>query len=255
MSALIQLAALFLSVLLHGVIIVFLLFGWHQKPPELQINRPQVVKATLVELEAKAPPQVQEQPKPDVAAQQEREAELARQEAQKEQERRAAEEAEKKRVADEKEKAEEQQRLEEEQRKQEEQRIAEEKRLQEEQARIDEFNEALAAEEGYQAELASQEVVGSVGAMIRQQVVQQWSPPPSSRKDMVAILKVTMVPTGRLVQVDVIESSGNAAFDRSVVQAVQKAQPFDMVKTLDSVVFEKNFREFRFLFSPQDLRL
>ena len=91
--------------------------------------------------------------------------------------------------------------------------------------------------------------------MIQQKVSQNWNSPPSARRGMVATVRVNMVPTGRVVNVDIAESSGNAAFDLAVVQAVQKAQPFESVRELDPAVFERNFREFSFRFDPQNLRL
>lgn len=253
MSAFTYALATSLSILMHGLLVFFLTYSWQHKAPEFEVKRPQVVQATLVELEAKAPVKPPENNVIDLTQKRAQEAEAqAKAEAEKkriqqEREKKAQEDAEKKRLE-----AERQKELEEKQRLEEEQRLAAEEQ---ERRRIEEFNEALAAEEGYEVSVAAQEMVASVGALIRQQVVQQWSPPPSARRDMVAILSVTMVPTGRLVQVDLVEGSGNSAFDRSVVQAVQKAQPFDVVKTLDSSVFEQNFRVFRFRFSPQDLRL
>jgi colicin import membrane protein len=66
-------------------------------------------------------------------------------------------------------------------------------------------------------------------------------------------VRVRLVPTGEIVSVDVEESSGNDAFDRSVIQAVRKSERF-LVPT-DSRQFERNFRSFTVLFRPEDLRL
>ena len=227
-------------------------YGWPQKSPEIQIRQPQVVQASLVELEEKAPVKAPENKVIDLTAQRQREAdERARQDAERKRiaaEKKAREEAEKKRLEEEKRQAE----LEEQRRREEEQRLAQEAA---EQRRIDEFNQALSAEEGYQATISSQELAASVSALIRQKVGQYWNSPPSARRGMVATVRVSMVPTGRIVQVDIAESSGNSAFDLAVMQAVQKAQPFESVKTLDSATFEQNFREFSFRFDPQNLRL
>jgi len=70
---------------------------------------------------------------------------------------------------------------------------------------------------------------------------------------MEALLKVHLVPTGEVVDVALVKSSGNDAFDRSAVLAVQKAGRF-MVPS-DSSEFERNFRQFEVLFRPEDLRL
>ena len=82
-------------------------------------------------------------------------------------------------------------------------------------------------------------------------VVQSWSRPPSARNDMSAIVLVELFPSGDLNTVGVIESSGNAAFDRSAVNAVRRAAPFDVPD--DLALFEANFRSFTLNFRPEDL--
>ena len=253
MSAATYSIAVVLSLLMHGLIIFLMSYGWQHQPAQLEIRQPlQVVKASLVELEAKAPPKAPEREVIDLTAQRQREVEeRARQEAERKRidaEKQAKEEAEKKRLEEEKREKE----LEEERQREEAERLVQEEA---ERRRIEEFNDALSEEEGYEANIASQELVASVSSLIRQKVGQQWNSPPSARRGMVATVSVTMVPTGRIVQVDIVESNGNAAFDLAVIQAVQKAQPFESVKTLDPAVFEQNFREFRFRFDPQNLRL
>ena len=88
---------------------------------------------------------------------------------------------------------------------------------------------------------------------IQREIVQNWSRPPSARNGMEALLKVFLVPTGEVVNVTVVKSSGNGAFDRSAVLAVQKVQRFQVPN--NSRQFERNFREFAVLFRPEDLRL
>jgi colicin import membrane protein len=88
---------------------------------------------------------------------------------------------------------------------------------------------------------------------IQREIIQNWSRPPSARNGMQAILRVFLVPTGDVVNVVVEESSGNDAFDRSAMLAVNKARRF--LVPSDSRQFEKNFRQFVVLFRPEDLRL
>ncbi|MFT7684954.1 MAG: colicin import membrane protein [Candidatus Azotimanducaceae bacterium] len=88
---------------------------------------------------------------------------------------------------------------------------------------------------------------------IQREIVQNWSRPPTARNGMQAILRVFLVPTGDVVNVVVEESSGNDAFDRSAILAVNKARRF--IVPTDSRQFEKNFRQFVVLFRPEDLRL
>jgi len=90
-------------------------------------------------------------------------------------------------------------------------------------------------------------------AQIQRDIIQNWSRPPSARNGMQALLRVFLVPTGEIVDVVVEESSGNAAFDRSAMLAVNKTERF--LVPSESRQFERNFREFTILFRPMDLRL
>ena len=86
---------------------------------------------------------------------------------------------------------------------------------------------------------------------INQTIVVQWSRPPSARNDMQARFQVELIPSGEVLSVLLLETSGNGAFDRSAEVAIRKAGPFEMPPDHD--LFEANFRRFTLLFAPQDL--
>ncbi|MDG2459299.1 MAG: TonB family protein [Luminiphilus sp.] len=93
-----------------------------------------------------------------------------------------------------------------------------------------------------------------VAATIRAAIINRWTRPPSARNGMMAILSIQLVPTGEVVGVGVVESSGHAAFDRSAMTAVERAGRFPEVAKLDHRLFESNFRRFQLVFKPEDLR-
>jgi colicin import membrane protein len=86
---------------------------------------------------------------------------------------------------------------------------------------------------------------------IYQSVKNNWSRPPSARNGMEATLLVELVPTGDVVNVTVVKSSGDAAFDRSAEAAVRSARRFQVPPESD--MFERYFRRFTLLFRPEDL--
>jgi colicin import membrane protein len=98
------------------------------------------------------------------------------------------------------------------------------------------------------------ELSASYASLIQQTVINYWSRPPSARNGMEALLTIQLIPTGEVVSVSVTESSGNSAFDRSAVNAVEKAGSFPELQNLPTGEFEKTFRRFRLLFRPEDLR-
>jgi len=93
-----------------------------------------------------------------------------------------------------------------------------------------------------------------VAATIRASVINRWTRPPSARNGMVSILSIQLVPTGEVVGVSVLQSSGNTAFDRSAITAVERTGRFPEVAKLDNRTFEVNFRRFQLIFKPEDLR-
>ncbi len=113
------------------------------------------------------------------------------------------------------------------------------------------FSDALAKETEALSDEKSEQAAQTYAQGIYQLIVANWSRPPSARNGMQAKLMVELVPTGAVVGVTIISSSGNEAFDRSAEQAVRKVGKFDVPK--DPILFEKYFRRFPVLFKPEDL--
>lgn len=112
---------------------------------------------------------------------------------------------------------------------------------------------AIAAEQGARKAVTDDEKAMAYVAQIQREIIQNWSRPPSARNGMQALLRVVLIPTGEVIDVQVEQSSGNSAFDRSALQAVRKSERFVVPDRLRQ--FERDFREFTVLFRPEDLRL
>lgn len=82
-------------------------------------------------------------------------------------------------------------------------------------------------------------------------VVSNWSRPPSARNDMEAVVRVELLPSGELNSVAIVTSSGNAAYDRSTLAAVNAVEKFRVPE--DSELFEQRFRSFLLRFHAKDL--
>ncbi|MFK7828148.1 MAG: TonB family protein [Congregibacter sp.] len=117
-----------------------------------------------------------------------------------------------------------------------------------------ELTDALDAEDSVQVAVTAEQMSASYAALIRETVVNSWSRPPSARNGMEALLAIQLVPTGEIVSVSVVRSSGNSSFDRSAMNAIEKAGSFPELRNLPTREFEKTFRRFQLLFRPEDLR-
>ena len=230
---------LLLAVALHGAAVYALYSGWNPEQTRENVIKPRTVMANLLVLEPKAKPKPKAAPPKPAARQQPAPApakpkpdpRIAERKRAEDAAKRAAEEAQREKARKE---AERQERL----------------------ARLSELaqtslDEAI-AEESAALQAGTEEMVAqSYRLGIYELVRQNWSRPPSARNGMSAKLLVELIPTGELVAVSIVESSGNAAFDRSAEQAVRRARRFEVPE--DNGVFERHFRQFYFLFQPEDL--
>lgn len=222
-----------LALLLHCGIFALLLQNWEPETDDLRLYEPRAIEAKLIVMEKPAPPPVpNSEPKPTPAPQPasppkpKPEPAPMRTPPVEQPPKPDPEEA----------------------------RRAEEER--ERQERLRELSEqstqlALAEELADLRDAEADVETMTYAAAIRQAIVEAWSRPPSARLGMQARLRVDLVPSGDLLAVTTLDSSGNPAFDRSAEVAVRKVGRFDVPK--ESRLFEKSFRRFTLLFKPEDL--
>ena len=98
---------------------------------------------------------------------------------------------------------------------------------------------------------SSVEEISYYSNLIRDQVIINWKQPSSAKKGMSAEILITLVPTGEIVQVKLIKTSGNQAFDSSALNAIQKVSKFDGLD-MGRRLFDNNFRKFTLVFNPEN---
>mgnify|MGYP001814998086 CR=1 FL=1 len=224
---------------------------------EAKRKRIEAEKARAVEEKQKAEARKKAEAKKQVEARKKAEAEKQRKaeekkkaEAKKQAEAKKKAEAEAKRKADEKKKAEAKKQAEakkkaeaEKQRKakEEAQRKAAEKEMQ----------DRLAAEQEHlatQRRSAMQRMIDEYVLYIQEKVQRSWIRPPSSGGELSCTVEVRLIPSGEVIDAQIVRSSGNAAFDRSVEAAVFKASPLPVPPDPDVM---EQFRTLRFEFKPE----
>jgi colicin import membrane protein len=196
------------------------------------------------EAEAKQKAKAEAKRKAELAAKQKAEAAKKRQE----EEKRKAEAEEKRQEEAKRKAAAEKKRQEEAKRK-----AAAEKKRQEEaerKAAEAEMQARLAAEQdrmATQRRSAMQRMIDEYVLYIQEKVQRSWIRPPSSGAGLSCTVEVRLIPSGEVIDAQIVRSSGNAAFDRSVEAAVFKASPLPVPP--DAEVMEQ-FRSLRFEFKP-----
>lgn len=267
--------SILLALLLHGSVIGALLFFQRAETQVIEIVQPPSVKANLVGENPQARnQQIQEQKQAqriqDQRAAQRREEERrqaqvreAEQQAQQQRQQEAAREAERKRVAQldrdrevqrqaDQQKAREQKQREDQARAEQERRRQQELAAQQQQRRQEQAQRDAQAQAQAQAAVEG-EAVMSYTTMIHDVVQQNWSRPPSARNGMVAVLRITLVPTGDIIDVEIVRSSGDYAFDSAAESAVYRANRFTELQGMPTQLFNRNFRSFLLTFRPEDL--
>lgn len=221
---------LMLALLLHAAALAALHGGWlPRQERSVQAFKPQIVNSTLIVMQPKAKPKPKPPPRKPAAAAPAKAPAKAQAKPKPQPKPPAQPDAE----------AEQRQRQEQERQR----RLAELAQAS--------FAEALASEASELEQEEDEARAQSYRFGIYQRVVAEWSRPPSARNGMEARLLVELIPTGEVVGVTVVESSGSGAFDRSAEAAVRKARTFEVPRQAD--LFERHFRRFSLLFRPEDL--
>lgn len=123
---------------------------------------------------------------------------------------------------------------------------AERQRKEEEELLLAQMKEEQAALDAAKRTLLDQQQVEYI-SQIQSAVENKWIRPADLNKDLKTEVQVSQIPGGEVIRVTVSKSSGNVAFDRSVVNAIWKASPLPLPK--DPALFTRNLQ---FVFDPED---
>ncbi len=273
-----------LALFLHAALFASFFLAWEFRSPEV-IRPPLTIKATLTQIPdvvrtpvevsrpEPEPEPVQQQPEPEppppdpeptvderrLLEQQKLEEERLREE-QRLEEIRKQQEEERRQAA-----LEEQRRREEAERKRREEEELERKRAEAELERQREIerqraeNERLRKEEEAQAlaaaiaaeealnEARSSDAMAAYLFALRQKVVRNWSPPPGAQNQggLNCQVRVRQTPRGEVITARVLSCNGDAAVERSILAAVEKAAPLPLPE--NQLLFEP---EITFVFKP-----
>ena len=110
------------------------------------------------------------------------------------------------------------------------------------------------------SELLTQEIEVEVSkeqqeiSMYAQQIIltieDAWIKPKNIPEGLIANLRLRIRPSGRIINVDLIQSSGNIRFDNSALQAVRRVETFNFFNSITKSLFEKEFQTISISFNP-----
>ncbi len=101
-----------------------------------------------------------------------------------------------------------------------------------------------------EAAIAVGKVVGEYKDKIAAKIKRHIVLPPGVSLNIEANFNVTLLPSGEVLNVSLVKSSGNEAYDSAVERAILKAQPFPL-PPIERNMFNR-FRDLRLKFSPAE---
>lgn len=96
----------------------------------------------------------------------------------------------------------------------------------------------------------SQGIVNKYQALIQQKMQENWIVPPLVNRSLATVLLIRLAPDGRVLDVTISKSSGDASLDSSARMAVLKSSPLPVPEKADE--FEV-FRQFSLTASPKNI--
>ena len=77
-----------------------------------------------------------------------------------------------------------------------------------------------------------------------------WMKPRNIPKDLVANLRLKIRSSGRIIDVELIKSSGNIRFDNYALQAVRRVETFSFFNSIPKNLYEREFQVISISFNP-----
>ena len=110
--------------------------------------------------------------------------------------------------------------------------------------------EELLKEENNNTQASEQNQVGIYSSLIIQTLQSAWRKPMNIPNGLVCDLRLTINKNGRVVNSNLIRSSGNIRFDNSALMAVSRVETFEFFNKIPINIYQANFRNIVITFNP-----
>ena len=105
-----------------------------------------------------------------------------------------------------------------------------------------EENEIKADKEQQEISMYAQKIISTIE--------DAWMKPRNIPGDLVATLRLKIRSSGRIIDVELIKSSGNIRFDNSALQAVRRVETFSFFNSIPKNLYEREFKIIAISFNP-----
>ena len=110
--------------------------------------------------------------------------------------------------------------------------------------------EDLLREDNLIAQESEQSQVELFSSLIIQSLQSAWRKPINIQYGLICDLRITINKNGRIINVNLIKSSGNIRFDNSALMAVQRTETFNFFNSIPYNIYLSNFKNIIITFNP-----
>jgi len=110
--------------------------------------------------------------------------------------------------------------------------------------------EELLKEESLNSQTSEQNQVELFSSLIIQSIQSAWRKPMNIQNGLICDLRLTINKNGRVVNSNLIKSSGNIRFDNSALMAVERIETFNFFNRIPVNIYQSNFRNIVITFNP-----
>ena len=119
------------------------------------------------------------------------------------------------------------------------------------QKQIENLDEYLEEEALQKKILENIDIVEQISSKVIKDIEELWIKPNNSKKGMFADFSLSLSRSGLIDDIELVQSSGNKAFDRAALNAIRKYKQVRYINTINDEEYRIYFSKFTLRFKPE----
>ena len=111
------------------------------------------------------------------------------------------------------------------------------------------LNDLIAEDKSISTEYEENQI-DILSSYIIENIQSAWRKPINIQDGLVCDLRLSINKNGRIIDINLIKSSGNLRFDNSALKAVQRVETFSFLQNIPMSIYNSNFRSIVITFNP-----
>ena len=111
------------------------------------------------------------------------------------------------------------------------------------------LNDLIAEDKSISTEYEENQI-DILSSYIIENIQSAWRKPINIQDGLVCDLRLSINKNGRIIDINLIKSSGNLRFDNSALKAVQRVETFSFLQDIPMSIYNSNFRSIVITFNP-----